>query len=137
EAYTAQMIPQVSEAIIKAGAALAPAKAGWAQVDAHAFTNCRRWIRRPDKMLADPFGGVSVRAMMHPGYESPDVVGPSGPTDPELSLLSFIRADDDRPIAMMANYSMHYFGAGAGFSADYFGELAGMLEKSLGGEAVG
>jgi putative membrane-bound dehydrogenase-like protein len=137
EAYTAQMIPQVAEAIVKAHAALTPAKAGWAQVDAHAFTNCRRWIRRPDKMLTDPFGEVSVRAMMHPGYESPDVVGPSGPTDPELSLLSLVRADDDSPIAMMANYSMHYFGAGPGFSADYFGELAGMIEKSLGSGAVG
>jgi putative membrane-bound dehydrogenase-like protein len=137
EAYTAQMIPQVAEAIVKAHAALTPAKAGWAQVDAHAFTNCRRWIRRPDKMLADPFGEVSVRAMMHPGYESPDVVGPSGPTDPEVSLLSLVRADDGNPIAMMANYSMHYFGAGPGFSADYFGELAGMIEKSLGSGAVG
>lgn len=137
EAYTAQMIPQVAEAIVKAHAALTPAKAGWAQVDAHAFTNCRRWIRRPDKMINDPFGEVSVRAMMHPGYESPDVVGPSGPTDPQLSLLSLVRADNDEPIAMMANFSMHYFGAGPGFSADYFGELAGLIEKSLGGNAVG
>ncbi|MEQ1843080.1 MAG: hypothetical protein ABL994_21970, partial [Verrucomicrobiales bacterium] len=137
EAYTAQMIPQVAEAIVKAHAALNPAKAGWAQVDAHAFTNCRRWIRRPDKMITDPFGEVSVRAMMHPGYESPDVVGPSGPTDPQLSLLSLVRADNDKPIAMMANFSMHYFGAGPGFSADYFGELAGLIEKSLGGNAVG
>jgi len=135
--YTAQMIPQVAEAIVKAHAVLTPAKAGWAQVDAHAFTNCRRWIRRPDKMLTDPFGEVSVRAMMHPGHESPDVVGPSGPTDPELSLLSLVRADNEKPIAMMANYSMHYFGAGPGFSADYFGELAGMIEKSLGSGAVG
>jgi len=137
EAYTAQMIPQVAEAITKAHAALTPAKAGWVQVDAHAFTNCRRWIRRPDKMLTDPFGEVSVRAMMHPGYESPDVVGPSGPTDPQLSLLSLVRANDEKPIAMMANYSMHYFGAAAGFSADYFGELAGMIENALGNDAVG
>lgn len=137
EAYTAQMIPQVAEAIVKAHAALTPAKAGWAKVDAHAFTNCRRWIRRPDKMIADPFGEVSVRAMMHPGYESPDVVGPSGPIDPQLSILSLVRADNDEPIAMMANFSMHYFGAGPGFSADYFGELAGLMEKSLGGNAVG
>lgn len=137
ETYTAQLIPQVAEAIIKAHAALIPAKAGWAQVDAHAFTNCRRWIRRPDKMIADPFGDVTVRAMMHPGYESPDVVGPSGPTDPELSVLSLVRADNDKPLAVLANFSMHYFGAGTGFSADYYGELAGMIEKSLGGNTVG
>ncbi|MEX2577669.1 MAG: PVC-type heme-binding CxxCH protein [Verrucomicrobiales bacterium] len=137
ETYTAQMISQVAEAIVDAHAALTPAKAGWAQVDAHAFTHCRRWIRRPDKLITDPFGQASVRAMMHPGYESPDVVGPSGPTDPELSVLSLVRADNDEPIAVMANYSMHYFGGGGGFSADYFGELAGAIEKSLGGDVIG
>jgi putative membrane-bound dehydrogenase-like protein len=137
EAYTAQMIPQVAAAIVKAHAALAPAKAGWAQVDAHAFTHCRRWIRRPDKMITDPFGQPSVRAMMHPGYENPDVTGPSGPTDPQLSLLSLVNADSDQPIALLANYSMHYFGAAGGFSADYFGEMARLLEKDLGPGAVG
>jgi putative membrane-bound dehydrogenase-like protein len=137
EAYTAQMIPQVAAAIVKAHAALAPAKAGWAQVDAHTFTHCRRWIRRPDKMLTDPFGQPSVRAMMHPGYESPDVTGPSGPTDPQLSLLSLVHADSGKPIALFANYSMHYFGASGGFSADYFGEMARLLEKDLGPGAVG
>lgn len=137
EAYTAQLVPQIAEAIAKAHAALVPAKAGWAQVDAHAFTNCRRWIRRPDKMQTDPFGGLTVRAMMHPGYESPDVVGPSGPTDPQLSVLSVVRADNDAPLAVMANYSMHYFGAAGGFSADYFGELARFLEEAAGSGAVG
>lgn len=136
ETYTAQLIPQVAEAIVKAHAALVPAKVGWAQVDAHEFTNCRRWIRRPDKMQTDPFGGVSVRAMMHPGYESPDVVGPSGPTDPQLSVLSVVRADNDKPLAVMTNFSMHYFGAGPGFSADYFGEMAGFLEQAAGSGTV-
>ena len=137
EAYTAQLIPQIVEAIGKAHAALVPAKAGWAQVDAHAFTNCRRWIRRPDKMINDPFGGRTVRANMHPGYESPDVVGPSGPTDPQLSVLSVVRADNEKPLAVMANFSMHYFGAGGGFSADYFGELARFLEEAAGAGTVG
>lgn len=137
EAYTAQLIPQLAESIGKAHASLVPAKAGWAQVDAHAFTNCRRWIRRPDKMQNDPFGGLTVRAMMHPGYESPDVVGPSGPTNPQISVLSVVRADNDAPLAVMANFSMHYFGAAGGFSADYFGEMARFLEESAGSGAIG
>ena len=139
--YTAQMIPQVAESIVKALAALAPAKAGWAQVNAHDFTHCRRWIRRPDMMdiapfPTDPFGKVSSRANMHPGHENPGSVGPSGPTDPQLSLLSVVRADNDAPIALLANFSMHYFGAGPGFSADFFGEMAGMLERGLGSGAI-
>ena len=74
-------------------------------------THCRRWIHRPDKMLTDPFGLRTVRANMHPGYQNPDTVGPAGPVDPELSVLS-VQALDGRPIALLANYSMHYFGAG-------------------------
>jgi hypothetical protein len=38
-------------------------------------------------MLLDPFGNRTVRANMHPGYQNPDVVGPSGPVDPDLTVL--------------------------------------------------
>ena len=137
EAYTAQMIPQVAAAIAKAHARLRPAKAGWGAVDAHDYTNCRRWIRRSDKVGADPFGEATIRAMMHPGYLNPDSLGPSGPTDPQLSLLSVVGAEDEKPICVLANYSMHYFGSADGFSADYFGEVARALEKGLGGDVVG
>ena len=54
---------------------------GWAVVDDLAHTYCRRWIRRPDRMLDDPFGDRTVRANMHPGYENPDAIAPSGPVD--------------------------------------------------------
>ena len=55
---------------------------------------------------------------MHPGHQSPDVIGPSGPADPGLSLLS-VQTADGRPLALLANYSMHYVGSPA-VSADYF-----------------
>ncbi len=74
--------------------------------------------------------------MMHPGYENPDYVGPSGPVDPQLTLLS-IRSLDGRPISVLANFSMHYFGAGAGFSADYFGDFARYLESQSRPSAAG
>src|SRR5206468_387357 len=97
---------------------LAPARIGWTAVDDWEHTNCRRWIMRPDKMRSDPFGEKSVRAMMHPGYQNPDYIGPSGPIDPGLSLLS-VQSPEGRPLALLANYSMHYFGAQA-LSADYY-----------------
>lgn len=137
EAYTDQMIPQVAQAIVEAHAKLRPAKMGHAQVDAHAFTNCRRWIRRSDKMQTDPFGETSVRAMMHPGHQSPDVTGPAGPIDPQLSVLSLIGAEDGKPITVLTNFSMHYFGNGGAFSADYFGDVARGLEEAIGGGVVG
>ena len=109
-------------AIERAAANLAPARVGWAAVDDDEHTFCRRWIRRPDKMIDDPFGDRTVRANMHPGYVNPDAIGPSGPVDPGLTVLS-VQTPEGRPIAVLANYSMHYFGASP-VSADYFGRFA-------------
>ena len=108
--YARSLPGQIAEAVEKASQRLTPARAGWTAIDDYEHTHCRRWIRRPDKMIADPLGNVTVRANMHPGYESPDAIAPSGPVDPALSMLS-IQSADGRPLALLANYSMHYFGA--------------------------
>jgi hypothetical protein len=90
-------------------------------VDDWEHTFNRRWIRRPDKMLTDPFGDLNVRANMHPGHQSPDAVGPSGPVDPGLSVIA-IQSPDGRPLALLANYSQHYYGAPL-LSSDYYGRF--------------
>src|SRR5438093_1588619 len=88
----------------------ARAQVGWAVVQAPEHTHNRRWIRRPDKMLTDPFGQRNVRANMHPGHQSPDAIGPSGPVDAGLSVLA-VRTPAGKPVAVLANYSMHYVGS--------------------------
>lgn len=131
EAYAEYVVPRVAEAIVSAHKKLQPAKIGWTTIDAGEQTNCRRWITRSDRKGTDPFGQQTVRAMMHPGYLHPDYVHPAGPIDPQLSLLSVVSAADDTPLCLLANFSMHYFGHGSGFSADYFGEVAGLLEAGI------
>lgn len=128
--YTAFLPKKITEAIVGAARKLAPARIGSTSVDAWELTNCRRWIRRPDKILPDPFGQKTVRANMHPGYQNPDVTGPAGPIDPELSLL-LIQAVDGKPMALFANFSMHYFG-GDPLSADYFGRFAENIGRMIG-----
>lgn len=128
EAYTAQLIPQVAEAIALAHGRLEPALVGAAAVDVWDLTHCRRWVTRADRIGTDPFGLVSVRAMMHPDPLT-DYVGPAGPVDPALTVLSVIRPDG-RPIAVLANYSMHYLGAKP-VSPDYFGPFADTIERAL------
>ena len=110
---------QLARGMTKAVANLAPARAGWVVAPAPEYTHNRRWILRPDRLRADPFGEKTVRATMHPGYQSADFIGPSGPVDADLSLLAVQHADG-QPLAVLANYSMHYFGS-APVSADYFG----------------
>ena len=133
DAYVKFVPARVAQAIADAQENLQPAKLGWAVVKAADLTNCRRWITRSDRMGTDPFGEQTVRAMMHPGYENPNYTSPAGPIDPWLSLLSVVSAKDDAPICVMANLSMHYFGGGGGFSADYYGDVARLLEARIGG----
>jgi len=106
EAYAAYLSGKIAEAIAGAAKNVTEARIGWAVVPAWQFTNCRRWIRRPDKMITDPFGVVSARANIHPGYVSPDAIRPSGPIDLDLSMLS-VQTRDGRPLALFANFSMH------------------------------
>ncbi|HYG78089.1 MAG TPA: PVC-type heme-binding CxxCH protein [Planctomycetota bacterium] len=125
-----QLLPgKISQVIENAVAALQPAKVGWGSVQAPEYTNCRRWIRRFDKLLTDPFGEKNVKANMHPGYLSPDAIGPSGPVDSELGILS-VQTADGKPLALLANYSMHYFGAGM-LSSDYFGRFAKEVARRI------
>ena len=127
-AYTKFLPPKIAEGIVGAYANLEPARIGWNQVRAPGFTHCRRWIMRPDRMQFDPFGNRTVRAMMHPGYQNQSYVGPSGPVDDELSVIS-IQTLKGKPLAVITNFSMHYYG-GAG-PADYFGLFAERLAKRL------
>jgi putative membrane-bound dehydrogenase-like protein len=128
--YAAYLPGRITQAIVAALERLAPARIGWAQVDDWEHTFNRRWIRRLDKVFADPFGQPTVRANMHPGYESPDAIGPSGPVDPQLSVLA-LQTLDGRPLALLANYSMHYYGSPL-LSSDYYGRFATYVAGLLG-----
>lgn len=128
--YVAFLPPRIVEAIVNANARLVPAKIGWTVLDDWNHTFNRRWIRRPDKMVADPFGNLTARAHMHPGHESPDAVGPSGPIDPALSIVA-VQAADGKPLAVLANYSQHYYES-ALLSSDYYGKFAIHLTSLLG-----
>lgn len=128
--YAAFLMPKIAEAIVAAHAARQPARLGWGSVDDWEHTHNRRWIRLPGKEIVDPFGQASGRAHMHPGYLSPDVVGPSGPVDPQLSVLA-LQTLEGQPLGVLTNYSQHYFGAAA-TSSDYYGPFCRHLAAQLG-----
>lgn len=132
--YERFLPPKLAEGIMNAYQNLEPARIGFTVVDAPNHTHCRRWLKRPDKYAADPFGDKTVRAMMHPGYQNSDYSGPAGPVDTGLSLLSIQSADGKRPLGLLANYSMHYFGTGGGFSADYYGKFSSLMEQKIAGK---
>ncbi|MCB1233052.1 MAG: hypothetical protein KDN19_22595, partial [Verrucomicrobiae bacterium] len=120
--YVPFLKQKLAEAVEKAVANLQPARVGFGKVDANEFTALRRWIRRPDRLKEDPFGNLTLRAQMHSGRVWDDVTGESGPEDPDLALIS-LQSRDGKPIAILSNFSMHYFGDQA-LSSDYFGLFA-------------
>lgn len=131
--YVDQVRPQLVTCIEQAIAGLQPARIGWSSVhDAH-DTHNRVFIRRPDCVGVDPFGETSIRVMMHPGYQNPEYIGPSGPVDDELSLLC-VQKPDGTPLGVLANYSMHYFGT-APISADYFGDFVREFSQRIAGDS--
>ena len=134
EAYTEFLPPLLVTAIEQANARLVPAKIGWAVAKDFEHTNCRRWIYRSDRIGGDPFGQRTVRANMHPGYQNANCVGPAGPIDPDITMLS-VQALDGRPVALLANYSMHYYGAPA-VSSDYYGPFCTAFARLIGAEKL-
>ncbi len=98
----------------------------------------RRWKMRPGVKNVDPFGGDSDKVRMNPPRASKDLLEPAGPTDPRVTVLA-VRTADDKPLALFANYSLHYVGDIGPLSADYFGAFANSVAAKLkaGKEFVG
>ena len=127
--YVPFLRDKIVEAIVAAQKNLEPARIGWAKGNAAEFTALRQWIRRPDRIAEDPFGNKTLRANMHAGRVWDDVTGEAGPEDPDLTLIS-IQSRDGRPLAVLGNFSMHYFGD-KDISADYFGLFSEGLKTRL------
>jgi hypothetical protein len=132
-AYRKILIDGTVEAIVSAHKALRPATVG---VGVHPLPDevfNRRWFLKPGNVQLYPFGGVDL-VRMNPGT-SPDVLShPAGPTDPDVTVLSLNEANGNRPLAVYANYSLHYVGGTpkAEVSADYFGEFARLIPYRVG-----
>jgi len=128
--YVPLLRQKLVEVIVAAEANLEQAEVGWGSVSASEYTAVRRWVRRPDRVGVDPFGNPTVRANMHAARNLDDAIGPTGPEDPELSIISFRGNKDKRPLAALANFSMHYFSDTA-ISADYFGLFSNGLQALM------
>ncbi|MDG3007855.1 hypothetical protein [Paludisphaera mucosa] len=129
--YARILSRRIADAIRLAAGNLAPAKVGWGTVDAPEHLFNRRWLLKAGETVPNPFGGLD-RAVMNPGRH-PKIHEPAGPTDPQVAFLA-VQAPDGRPIALLANYSLHYVGGvpAGHVSADYFAVFARKVGERLG-----
>jgi hypothetical protein len=130
--YQKFLAQRISDGVRRAMEQLEPARIGWGKIDEPSEVFNRRWYVLDTSLLTNPFGGID-RVRMNPPRGSAALDRPAGPTDPEISFLS-VQSRDGRPIALLANYSLHYVGGvrSGEVSADYFGYFARFMEKKLG-----
>lgn len=132
--YRAWLPGRIADAVRCAANNLAPAQLAWGQgsVPQHVF--CRRILVKPGVTYTNLLGHTGDRVKMNWSSPEPAVDGEfSSPVDPEVWVLS-VRHADGRPLALVANYSLHYVGGvGPGhLSADYFGVFCERMTDLLG-----
>ncbi len=126
---------RIADAVRCAIQNLEPALIAWGagSVPQHVFN--RRYLMKEGGIPPTPLGVATDQVRTNPGVGNPLVEKPAGPTDPEVPFLS-VRSVEGRPIALYANYALHYVGGtGPGhISADYFGAFARMIGERLGAD---
>lgn len=111
-----------------------PARIGWGGIDEPSEVFNRRWFTTNPEFCKNPFGGIDT-VRMNPPRGNAALVKPAGPIDPEISFIS-VQSLDGRPVALLANYSLHYVGGvkKGEISADYFGIFSEKIGSLIGAE---
>jgi hypothetical protein len=131
-AYVREVPALIARGILQALRNLEPAELGWAFGSDPTQVFNRRWWVKTGADYENPFGGKADRAWMNPGQANPKTSVPAGPIDPDVAVLAVRSAADQRPIGLLANYSLHYVGGNPAISADYFAEFAREMGVRLG-----
>ena len=128
---------RIADAVRRAITNLAPARIGYTAGSVPEHVNNRRWFVQEKSLPPNPLGGQTDRVRTNPPRASEDLLRPAGPTDPELPIVSVQHADG-RPLALLANYSLHYIGgyAPGHVSADYFAIFADRIQQLIGADRL-
>jgi neutral ceramidase len=129
--YVASVPARIAQGMIQSFQNLEPAEIGWSKASNAAQVFNRRWLMKEGETYVNPFGVTTDRVQMNPGHRNAKVEKPSGPVDPEVCVLAVRSKTDHRPLAMLANYSLHYVGGNPPISADYFAVFADEVGQRL------
>ncbi len=130
--YADFVVVRIADAIRRAAANFVAARIGWASVAKPEHVFNRRWNIHPKDAPPNPYGERGEKVVTNPPATLP-VLKPTGPVDPELSLIS-VQTADGCPLAVLANYGLHYVGGyeAGSVSADYFGLFSERVGQLLG-----
>lgn len=140
-AYEKKRRAGLVEALLKAIAALEPAKVGFASdEEASEVRNRRNFYEEGASSTRNPWGGYD-KVRMNGGTKG--ILKPAGPIDPEVCVVD-VRTERGQPLGLLANYALHYVGGMPTVteedgkvrgmaSADYFGEFARVMPYRMSG----
>lgn len=130
--YSSYLVEQIAFTIERANSQLEPARIGWGSVKEISLLFNRRWFVAGEQKLENPFGTKGDRILTNPGFGNSKVAASVNRVDPDVSFVS-IQSLDKRPIALLANYSLHYIGGVPPnvISADYFGEFSNRIATQM------
>ena len=140
EAYEKLKHDKLEEAIVLAIERLQLAKIGFYSEDEPSEVRNRRWFLEPGNMPPNPLG---EKDQVKTNAGRNHLVRPAGPIDPEICVID-VRNSRNKPLALIANYALHYVGGvpkriddkdrEVGMaSADYFGEFSRIMPYRIGG----
>ncbi|MBL7186979.1 MAG: neutral/alkaline non-lysosomal ceramidase N-terminal domain-containing protein [Phycisphaerae bacterium] len=134
--YQQFLVGRIADGVRRAVNNLEPARIGFGGAAEPAQVFNRRYFMKPGVPVPNPFGGRD-KVVMNPGRGNPNILKAAAPTDPEIAFLS-VQSADGRPIALLANYSLHYVGGGerGAISADYFGMFSDRIQQLLGADRI-
>jgi neutral ceramidase len=136
-AYIDLLKSRLADAARMAFSRLRPARLGFGVGHEPTLVFNRRYLMKEGSVPTTPLGVTTDKVQMNPPYQSPNILRPAGPTDPDHPVLAAL-SEDGRPIFVYASYAFHY----AGFnpanhaSSDYFGAWARRIERELGDPCV-
>ena len=118
DAYTDFLIGRVADVVRLAWERRAPAGVGWGRGHEDRVAFNRRYRMKDGSVQTNPRLG------------DPNIAGPAGPIDPEVGVLCLRSAAGGQTIGLLANYALHYVGAGyRHVSADYFGYFSTLIQR--------
>lgn len=122
--YAQKLPSKIIKSIRQAKEKLQPARISVGSTKQHTISFNRRFLME---------GGT---VEMNPGRLNPDIVKPTGPIDPDLSVIYFESLNSE-PIATLVNFALHVaIRTGSQITADFPGRLSSLLSEVKGNEMV-
>ena len=130
--YQRKLPGWIVQSVHEAKKNLRPAKIASGSVDVPEYVICRRYLIKAGYEAKNPVTHQNDQVKTNPFRAEHLILEPAGTPNPGLSFLA-VKGLDDRWIAVLGNYSLHYVADWHedSVTGDYFGEFSSRIHENL------